>query len=171
IAHRPQVSRRWWRVRMEARFDATPAHQDTPWTIGRVILNEASMCFTPAHNHTQRIATAWTDPSPTTATLGQARRTVDIAPFRRVDLVFADLAPNEAQPFETIWRRHRQVKPVLVVLDPTRLTSGTAAPHASGEADDPARDTIYGYLGASLRREGSGWNHADVRLAIDESVG
>ncbi|MCC6156890.1 MAG: hypothetical protein IT350_02480 [Deltaproteobacteria bacterium] len=171
VAHRPGVSRRWWRVRTEARFDADPARQDTPWTIGRVILNEATMCFTPSHNYSQRIGVAWTDPSPTTATLGQARRAVDLASYRRVDLVFADLTPDETQPFETIWRRHRQVKPVLVVLDPTRLSQGTDAPHASGEADDPARDVIYGYLGASLRREGSGWNHADVRLAIDESVG
>lgn len=171
IAHRPRVSRRWWRVRMEARFDADPARQDTPWTIGRVILNEAAMCFTPAHNYTQRVGVTWTDPSPTTTTLGQARRAVDLAPYRRVELAFADLTPDEAQPLETIWRRHRQVKPVLVVLDPSRLTQGADAPTASGEADDPARDVIHGYLGASLRREGSGWNHGDVRLAIDESVG
>lgn len=173
VAHRPRRSHRYWRLRMEIAF---PHPSSVPlgapsWSIGRLILNESSLCFTPAFNHDEGMSVEWTDPSATTETLGQARRVVERQPYRRLELTFRDLEPAQAAPFETVWRRQRLVRPVLVLLNPGDIAKGDETPRPSGVEDGCRRGVVYGYLGDRLRVEGSGWNHVNVRLTVDEIAG
>jgi hypothetical protein len=172
IAHRPQASRRYWGLRMNlGGLDANAVNgmigMRPAWSIGRVVLNESGLCWQAPYNYDERIRQTHTDPSRIAQTIGQARRVVEQAPFRKVELRFRDLAPEQVRPVAEVWNRQRQVRPVLALLEPEDIATGTLPPGTEVNTDG----VIYGYLGDSMFVDGAGWNHADVRVTITETVG
>ncbi len=170
ILHRPQVTRRWWRLKLSVKTRLV--HSITPtnlaWTIGRVVINEQALCYTPPYNYDDAIRIEHHDPSSVAMTKGRARRVVELSPYRKAELRFKSLTANDIGPFETIWSRQRQTRPVLVIIDPASISKGEQSPAAPEVGDRPA---IYGYLGERLRLDGAGWNRLDLLMSVEESVG
>ncbi|MBZ0273136.1 hypothetical protein K8I61_13950 [bacterium] len=177
VAHRPGTSRPHWRFRFRLE-DVDPntieyllSHKiREPWTIGRAILNESALCYRPPYNHDERARVTHHDPSTIVQTLGQARRVVVREPYRVVEMRFSDVPAAQVPAFETVWRRQRAARPVLVLLEPERVAAGLAAP-AEEDADAISRSVVYGYLDESMSVAASGFAHHDVTLVVQEANG
>ncbi|MCB9475624.1 MAG: hypothetical protein H6685_02065 [Deltaproteobacteria bacterium] len=176
IIHRPRTVRRYWALNFylfipQAAYTIMQSVLPSAYEIGRVVLSEAALTFQPPHNYHERVVRRMRDPSTVAMTQGQARRVVELSPYREVELLFADLTGDERAPFETIWERQRQLRPVFAILEPGVVSTGLDAPEAPDRPGALHAASIYGYLGESMQAEGVGYEHADVRLTITESQG
>jgi hypothetical protein len=170
ILHRPQISHRYWRLRMFLKTSIRPLFSPfgLAWSIGRIVINEQALCFCPQYNFDDDIRLEHRDPSSVALTAGQARRVVELESYRKLEMNFKGLTTEQISPFETIWKRQRQLRPVLAIIDPALISKGEQAPVAQSIGDNPA---VYGYLGERLRLSGAGWNRLNLAMSVTESVG
>lgn len=144
IVHRPNnvITRPDWRIQFIGRVTEGIDVSGMNLEIGRAFFSSETDSFQPSLNYRSDWQSGRHDPSFVSLTEGRARRVVEEAQYRSVNLPFEKLPPVDWGMLRTIYERHGVKKPLFVMPRPHLIKTGTNNP--SSTDFDP--DAMYGYF-------------------------
>ena len=143
------------------------------WEIGRVVLNEAGLCWQPARNFGRGYRIGRQDPSLITTNQQQARRVVEKAQNRVFDLTWNErenplTRTDHEILLDTIFARQGARRPVFCILDPHNVNTGTGNDPA---ASDTLPKTLYGHFDDEMDVDWLVNDLGSTRIKMIEQVG